>query len=47
MVVQKDGISGLFFRGLGTKVISNGLQGLMFSLILLMGMDYWNKLEKQ
>ena len=47
MVVQKDGISGLFFRGLGTKIISNGLQGLMFSVLWRMGMDYWNKLEKQ
>ena len=26
MVIKKDGISGLMFRGLVTKIISNGCQ---------------------
>mmetsp|Transcript_25024 Transcript_25024/g.56302 ORF Transcript_25024/g.56302 Transcript_25024/m.56302 type:complete len:304 (-) Transcript_25024:451-1362(-) len=32
-VVSKDGISGLMFRGLQTKIISNGLQGLLFNVL--------------
>lgn len=32
-VVSKDGIQGLLFRGLQTKIISNGMQGLMFNVL--------------
>jgi hypothetical protein len=32
-VVDKDGISGLMFRGLQTKIISNGFQGLLFNVL--------------
>ena len=32
-IVQKDGILSLFGRGLKTKIISNGLQGAMFSIL--------------
>ena len=32
-VVSKDGISGLMFRGLQTKIISNGIQGLLFNVL--------------
>eukprot|EP00615_Pteridomonas_danica_P001296 CAMPEP_0114346578 /NCGR_PEP_ID=MMETSP0101-20121206/13182_1 /TAXON_ID=38822 ORGANISM="Pteridomonas danica, Strain PT" /NCGR_SAMPLE_ID=MMETSP0101 /ASSEMBLY_ACC=CAM_ASM_000211 /LENGTH=291 /DNA_ID=CAMNT_0001483311 /DNA_START=59 /DNA_END=934 /DNA_ORIENTATION=- len=32
-VVEKDGLSGLFFRGLQTKIISNGFQGLLFNVL--------------
>lgn len=32
-VVEKDGIAGLMFRGLGTKIISNGFQGLLFNVL--------------
>mmetsp|Transcript_39533 Transcript_39533/g.79834 ORF Transcript_39533/g.79834 Transcript_39533/m.79834 type:complete len:313 (+) Transcript_39533:53-991(+) len=32
-VVDKDGISGLMFRGLKTKIISNGFQGLLFNVL--------------
>jgi hypothetical protein len=39
MVIAKDGISGLFFRGLMTKIISNGCQGLMFSVLWRLGQD--------
>jgi hypothetical protein len=31
-VVQKDGYSGLFFRGLKTKLLTNGVQGVIFSV---------------
>ena len=32
-VVKKDGISGLFVRGLQTRIIANGFQGIMFSIL--------------
>ena len=33
MVVEKDGVIGLFTRGLGTRVIANGAQGMMFAVL--------------
>ena len=33
IVLEKDGISGLLGRGLRTKILSNGLQGLTFSVL--------------
>lgn len=33
MVVEADGVAGLFGRGLKTRIIANGLQGLMFSVL--------------
>jgi len=33
MVVEKDGMLGLFGRGLKTRILANGLQGLMFSVL--------------
>mmetsp|Transcript_39082 Transcript_39082/g.94957 ORF Transcript_39082/g.94957 Transcript_39082/m.94957 type:complete len:163 (-) Transcript_39082:460-948(-) len=42
IVVEKDGISGLFFRGLVTKIISNGCQGILFSVLWRLGQDYLN-----
>lgn len=38
-VVSKDGIQGLLFRGLGTKIISNGFQGLLFNVLWKVIMD--------
>lgn len=32
-ILAKDGVMGLFGRGLGTRVITNGMQGLMFSVM--------------
>ena len=32
-VVKEDGTRGLFFRGLQTKIISNGLQSMMFAIL--------------
>jgi len=31
-VLEKDGIGGLLFRGLKTKIFTNGLQGIIFSV---------------
>jgi hypothetical protein len=46
LVLAKDGVSGLLFRGLGTKILSNGMQGLMFNVLWRMGMDWWDATEK-
>jgi len=43
MVIEKDGVSGLLFRGLVTKIISNGCQGILFSVLWRMGQDYLNQ----
>jgi Mitochondrial carrier protein len=32
-VIQESGVSGLFFRGLETKILANGLQGILFSIL--------------
>eukprot|EP00537_Pseudo-nitzschia_pungens_P002038 CAMPEP_0172356700 /NCGR_PEP_ID=MMETSP1060-20121228/1069_1 /TAXON_ID=37318 /ORGANISM="Pseudo-nitzschia pungens, Strain cf. cingulata" /LENGTH=295 /DNA_ID=CAMNT_0013076957 /DNA_START=202 /DNA_END=1089 /DNA_ORIENTATION=+ len=32
-VVQESGIRGLFFRGLETKILANGMQGILFSIL--------------
>ena len=39
-IVEKDGIISLFGRGLKTKIISNGLQGALFSIL-------WKFIEKK
>ena len=32
-VLAESGVKGLFFRGLETKILANGLQGLLFSIL--------------
>lgn len=32
-VLKESGISGLMFRGLETKILANGLQGILFSIL--------------
>lgn len=32
-VISESGVSGLFLRGLETKILANGMQGLMFSVL--------------
>lgn len=32
-VIAESGITGLFFRGLETKILANGLQGILFSIL--------------
>jgi hypothetical protein len=32
-VIQESGVSGLMFRGLETKILANGLQGILFSIL--------------
>jgi hypothetical protein len=32
-VIAESGVSGLFFRGLETKILANGMQGILFSIL--------------
>jgi Mitochondrial carrier protein len=32
-VLAESGMTGLFFRGLETKILANGLQGILFSIL--------------
>lgn len=41
MIVDKDGWGGLFGRGLKTKIVANGMQGMLFSVYWKMGQDYF------
>ncbi|QRW10123.1 mitochondrial carrier protein [Ceratobasidium sp. AG-Ba] len=45
-VVLTDGIAGLFGRGLKTRILANGLQGLMFSVLWKLFLDLWDKKTK-
>jgi len=44
-VIAKDGLVGLFGRGLQTKIISNGFQGIMFSILWKYIMDVMKERE--
>jgi hypothetical protein len=46
-VVEADGILGLMGRGLKTKILSNGLQGLLFSVLWRIGQDWYDANEKK
>lgn len=39
-VIKQDGLAGLFGRGLKTKIMANGMQGLMFSVL-------WKAIEEK
>ena len=32
-IVKKEGIKGVLFRGLGTRLLTNGVQGVMFNTL--------------
>jgi len=40
MVYATDGLSGIFFRGLRTRILANAMQGMLFSVL-------WKGLEEQ
>jgi len=42
-VVAEDGLKGLFGRGLKTRIIANGCQGIMFSVLWKLFLDLWNE----
>jgi len=41
-VIKTDGVKGLLFRGLNTKILSNGVQGLTFTVMWNLIQDYLN-----
>ncbi|KAI5894161.1 mitochondrial carrier [Schizophyllum commune H4-8] len=41
-VIAADGLQGLFGRGLKTRILANGLQGLLFSILWRLFLDIWN-----
>jgi len=43
-VLAEDGIAGLMFRGLGTKIVANGMSGMMFSVFWKLIDDKFKKL---
>jgi len=45
-VIATDGLKGLFGRGLKTRIIANGCQGIMFSILWKLFMDLWNQRTK-
>jgi hypothetical protein len=45
-IIAKDGLRGLFFRGLGTRLLTNGLQGMMFTVIWRFLEDAWKQHER-
>ncbi|TRM68373.1 mitochondrial carrier domain-containing protein [Schizophyllum amplum] len=42
-VIATDGLKGLFGRGLKTRILANGLQGILFSILWRLFLDIWNK----
>ncbi|KAM5343519.1 hypothetical protein ACJ41O_012056 [Fusarium nematophilum] len=42
-VVVQDGIKGLLGRGLKTRILANGLQGILFSILWKLFLDLWEK----
>ncbi|KAI9566573.1 mitochondrial carrier domain-containing protein [Boletus coccyginus] len=42
-VIAADGVKGLFGRGLKTRILANGLQGIMFSVLWKLFLDLWNE----
>jgi hypothetical protein len=47
LVLAKDGVLGLLGRGLKTKILTNGIQGLMFSVLWGVGKDKMKEWEEQ
>lgn len=43
MIIAKDGVLGLMGRGLKTKIIANGMQGICFTIVWRLGQDWWEK----
>ena len=40
-ILHKEGVMGLLGRGLGTKIMTNGIQGLMFSVVWKLAQDQY------
>ncbi|KDQ12582.1 hypothetical protein BOTBODRAFT_161472 [Botryobasidium botryosum FD-172 SS1] len=46
-VIEQDGVRGLLGRGLKTRILANGLQGLMFSVFWKLFLDLWESKTKR
>jgi hypothetical protein len=42
-ILETDGVLGLMGRGLKTRILTNGIQGLMFSVLWKSFEDFFNK----
>lgn len=42
-IIAQDGVMGLLGRGLKTRLLTNAIQGTMFSVCWRLGQDYWAK----
>ncbi|KAJ4122948.1 hypothetical protein NW768_009939 [Fusarium equiseti] len=42
-VVAEEGVLGLLGRGLKTRILANGLQGILFSILWKLFLDLWEK----
>jgi hypothetical protein len=42
-ILEKDGIQGLMSRGLKTRLMTNCIQGVMFSVLWKLGQEYYKK----
>lgn len=40
-IIAADGLRGLFGRGLKTRILANGLQGLLFSILWKLFLKLW------
>uniref|UniRef100_A0A7S0USL9 Mitochondrial carrier protein n=1 Tax=Polytomella parva TaxID=51329 RepID=A0A7S0USL9_9CHLO len=38
-ILEREGLQGLFVRGLGTKILCNGIQGTLFSVLWRLGQE--------
>jgi hypothetical protein len=46
-VIKQDGLIGLFGRGLKTRLLANGMQGLMFSVLYKHFMELQERWRKE
>lgn len=46
-IVQTDGVAGLLGRGLKTRLLTNAIQGTLFSVCWKLGQDMWTKQVKR
>ena len=45
-ILESDGVQGLLGRGLYTRLITNGLQGMLFSVVWKLFDEFWKSREK-
>jgi hypothetical protein len=43
LIIKEDGLIGLFGRGLKTRILANGVQGMLFAVLWKSLEEQWNK----